>query len=189
MQGLPSSVDDLVKGMGMIGISKFQVSRLCGEPVERVGAFLNRPIEGDWPYPWLDATYVKTLTAGSIVSVAETVAANIESQRRMGSAAIAIAFAQETAKAANAHWRVVAGTTCAKWCQFFARHRVPIAQGMLPRWPSVIRACRTNRLDGRLLRPCCRQHGRAPSRRLRWGDPCAPRSSRENCCESRARWP
>ena len=36
--------------MGMSGISKSQVSRLCAEIDERVGAFLNRPIEGDWPY-------------------------------------------------------------------------------------------------------------------------------------------
>ena len=50
------SVDDLVKAMGMTGISKCQVSRLCGELDERVGAFLNRPIEGDWPYLWVDAT-------------------------------------------------------------------------------------------------------------------------------------
>ena len=45
----PRSVDDLVKGMGMTGISKSQVSRLCAEIDEKVHAFLNRPIEGDWP--------------------------------------------------------------------------------------------------------------------------------------------
>jgi putative transposase len=44
------SVDDLVKAMGMSGISKSQVSRLCAEIDEKVKAFLNRPIEGDWPY-------------------------------------------------------------------------------------------------------------------------------------------
>ena len=53
------SVDDLVKAMGMTGISKSQVSRLCEEIDERVQAFLNRPIEGAWPYLWIDATYVK----------------------------------------------------------------------------------------------------------------------------------
>jgi len=37
--------------MGMTGIPKSQVSRLCGEINERVHAFLDRPIEGDWPYP------------------------------------------------------------------------------------------------------------------------------------------
>ena len=45
--------------MGMTGISKSQVSRLCEEIDDRVKAFLDRPIEGDWPYLWLDATYVK----------------------------------------------------------------------------------------------------------------------------------
>ena len=58
IQGVSTrSVDDLVKAMGMDGISKSQVSRLCGEIDERVNAFLARPIEGDWPYLWLDATY------------------------------------------------------------------------------------------------------------------------------------
>ena len=42
----------------MSGVSKSQVSRLCGELDERVGAFLNRQIEGDWPYLWIDATGV-----------------------------------------------------------------------------------------------------------------------------------
>jgi hypothetical protein len=68
------SVDDLVKALGMSGVSKSQVSRLCGELDERVGAFLNRQIEGDWPYLWIDATYVKTREAGRIVSVAVIVA-------------------------------------------------------------------------------------------------------------------
>ena len=43
------SVDDLVRAMGMDGVSKSQVSRLCGEIDERVRDFLARPIEGDWP--------------------------------------------------------------------------------------------------------------------------------------------
>ena len=53
------SVDDLVKAMGMSGISKSQVSRLCEEIDDKVKAFLGRPIEGDWLYLWIDATYVK----------------------------------------------------------------------------------------------------------------------------------
>ena len=60
IQGISTrSVDDLVKALGMSGVSKSQVSRLCEELDERVGAFLNRPLEGDWPYLWIDATYVK----------------------------------------------------------------------------------------------------------------------------------
>src|ERR1700741_451432 len=79
------SVDDLVKALGMSGGSKRQVSRLCGELDERVGAFLNRQIEGDWPYLWIDATYVKTREAGRIVSVAVIVAVgvNTEGQREV----------------------------------------------------------------------------------------------------------
>ena len=50
IQGISTrSVDDLVKAMGMSGISKSQVSRLCQEIDGRVKAFLDRPIEGDWP--------------------------------------------------------------------------------------------------------------------------------------------
>jgi putative transposase len=71
------SVDELVKAMGMTGISKSQVSRLCGEIDERVGAFLNRPIESDWPYVWIDATYVKVRQAGRIVTVAVIIAVGV----------------------------------------------------------------------------------------------------------------
>ena len=61
IQGVSTrSVDELVKSFGMTGISKSQVSRLCEQIDERVGAFLDRPIEGEWPYLWLDATYIKT---------------------------------------------------------------------------------------------------------------------------------
>ena len=62
------SVDELVKAMGMTGISKSQVSRLCEDIDQRVKAFLDRPIEGDWPYLWVDATYLKVRQAGRIVS-------------------------------------------------------------------------------------------------------------------------
>ena len=50
------AVDNLVLAMGATGVSKSQVSRLCAELDERVGAFLSRPIEGEWPYLWLNAT-------------------------------------------------------------------------------------------------------------------------------------
>ena len=81
VQGISTrSVDDLVKALGMSGVSKSQVSRLCGELDERVGAFLNRPIEGDWPYLWIDATYVKKREAGRIVSVAVIVAVGVNTE-------------------------------------------------------------------------------------------------------------
>ena len=53
------SVDDLVKAMGMTGISKSQVSRLCTETDEKIKAFLSRPLESDWPYLWIDDSYLK----------------------------------------------------------------------------------------------------------------------------------
>lgn len=75
IQGVSTrSVDELVKAMGMTGISKSQVSRLCADIDERVNTFLNRPIEGDWPYLWIDATYMKVREAGRIVSVAVIIA-------------------------------------------------------------------------------------------------------------------
>jgi transposase-like protein len=66
VQGIsPRSVDDLVKALDMTGVSKSQVSRLCSEIDDKIGTFLNRPPEGDWPYVWLDATYVKVRQQGS----------------------------------------------------------------------------------------------------------------------------
>ena len=66
----------------MSGISKSQVSRLCEEIDERVNAFLGRPIEGDWPYLWIDATYLKQRQNGRIVSVANVVAVGVNSDGR-----------------------------------------------------------------------------------------------------------
>lgn len=55
IQGISTrSVDDLVKAMGMSGISKSQVSRLCEEIDEKAKVFLDRPIEGEWPYLWIN---------------------------------------------------------------------------------------------------------------------------------------
>ena len=83
VQGVSTrSVDELVKAMGMSGISKSQVSRLCAEIDERVSAFLERPIEGRWPSLWLDATYVKVRRAGRIVSAAVIVAVGTNTEGR-----------------------------------------------------------------------------------------------------------
>ena len=58
------------------------VSRLCAEIDERVHAFLTRPIEGDWPYVWLDATYVKVRRDHQIVSIAVIVAVGVNTDGR-----------------------------------------------------------------------------------------------------------
>lgn len=76
------AVDDLVKAMGGSGVSKSQVSRLCEEIDERVNAFLSWPIEGAWPYLWIDATYVKAREAGRIVSLAVIVAVGVNTDER-----------------------------------------------------------------------------------------------------------
>ncbi|WP_428056036.1 transposase [Devosia oryzisoli] len=44
--------------------------RLCEDIDGKVKAFLDRPLEGDWPYLWIDATYLKVRRGGRIVSVA-----------------------------------------------------------------------------------------------------------------------
>src|SRR4051812_23533090 len=83
IQGISTrSVDDLVKAMGMTGISKSQVSRLCKEIDERVKTFLDRPLEGDWPYLWIDALYLKVRQNGRIVSVAVTIAVAVNTDGR-----------------------------------------------------------------------------------------------------------
>jgi len=83
VQGVSTrSVDDLVKAMGGSGVSKSQVSRLCEEIDERVNAFLDRPLEGEWPYVWLDATYVKVRRNNRIVSVAVIVAVGVNTDGR-----------------------------------------------------------------------------------------------------------
>ena len=70
------------KPWGGTGVSKSQVSRLCQEIDERVGAFLDRPIEGEWPYLWIDATDVKVRQDGRIVLVAVIVAVGVNSDGR-----------------------------------------------------------------------------------------------------------
>jgi transposase-like protein len=97
VQGISTrSVDNLVQAMGMTGISKSQVSRLCGEIDERVTAFLTRPIEGEWPYLWLDATYIKVREAGHIVSVAViiAVAVNTDGRREVLGMAVGLSEAE-----------------------------------------------------------------------------------------------
>ena len=75
-------VDDLVQAMGLSGISKSSVSKLCRDIDERVGAFLERPLTGEWPYLWLDATYLRQREGGRIVSVAAIIAVAVDAEGR-----------------------------------------------------------------------------------------------------------
>src|SRR5690349_5596243 len=75
-------VDDLVQAMGLSGISKSTVSKLCKDIDERVGAFLERPLSGEWPYLWLDATYLRQREGGRIVTVAAIIAVACDAEGR-----------------------------------------------------------------------------------------------------------
>ena len=78
-------VDDLVKALGMTGISKSQVSRLCKDLDAEVERFRTRPLGGPYPYVTLDATFLKMRQHGRIVSVAVVIAVgvNAEGQREV----------------------------------------------------------------------------------------------------------
>ena len=56
------------------------MSKLCHDIDERVNSFLDRRIEGDWPYPWLDATYLKVRENGRIVSIAAIIATAVNAE-------------------------------------------------------------------------------------------------------------
>ena len=75
-------VDELVQAMGLGGIGKSTVSKLCKDIDERVNAFLDRPLEGEWPYLWLDATYLKVREGGRVVSVAAIIAVAVDTEGR-----------------------------------------------------------------------------------------------------------
>ena len=70
-------VDDLVRALGIDGISKSEVSRVCKVLDEDVKVFVSRPIQGEYPYVWLDATFHKIREGGRVVSVATVVAIGV----------------------------------------------------------------------------------------------------------------
>ena len=71
-------VDDLVRAMGIDGISKSEVSRICGALDAEVDRFRSRPLgELACPYLWLDATYLKVREGGRVVSMACLVAVGV----------------------------------------------------------------------------------------------------------------
>jgi len=67
-------VDRLVEQLGISSMSKDRVSGLCRELDERVEAFRNRPLEGEFPYLWLDAKHLKVRSGGHVRSKALVVA-------------------------------------------------------------------------------------------------------------------
>jgi putative transposase len=73
-------VDDLVKALGMGGISKSKVSELCEELDEEVERFRCRPLEGPYPYVWLDATYLKARQDSRVSSTAVVIAVGVNAK-------------------------------------------------------------------------------------------------------------
>ena len=71
-------VDDLVRALGIEGISRSEVSRICAGLDAEVAAFRSRPLgETAFPYLWLDATYLKVREGGRVVSMAALVATGV----------------------------------------------------------------------------------------------------------------
>jgi transposase-like protein len=78
VQGISTRrVDDLVQALGMQGISKSQVSRMCAELDKEVENFRTRKLIGPYPYVWLDATFVKVRDNGRVISQAIVIAIGV----------------------------------------------------------------------------------------------------------------
>ena len=75
-------VDDLVKALGLEGISKSQVSRVCAELDGAVERFRARRLGGAYPYLWLDATFLKVRDGERVVTKAVVVAVGVNAEGR-----------------------------------------------------------------------------------------------------------
>ena len=83
INGVPTrKVDELVRAVGVNGISKSSVSKLCKDMEERVNALLKRPLAGDWACLCLDATYLKVREGDRIVSVAAIIAVAVSTEAK-----------------------------------------------------------------------------------------------------------
>ena len=71
-------VDDLVQALGLSGIDKSTVSRICQELDSAVSAFRNRPLDAVFPYVWFDALYLKVRQNHRIVSMAVVIAIGVK---------------------------------------------------------------------------------------------------------------
>lgn len=90
-------VDDLLKALGLTGIDKSKVSRICKELDEVVEQFRNRPLEGEYPYLWLDALYLKVRQNHRIVSLAMVIAIGVDTEGRRHILGFALGASEESA--------------------------------------------------------------------------------------------
>lgn len=75
VQGVSTrKVEALIQTLGIAGISKSEVSRLCASLDAQVAAFRNRPLDAAYPYLWLDARYEHVREEGRVQSMAVVVA-------------------------------------------------------------------------------------------------------------------
>jgi hypothetical protein len=77
--GSTRRVDDLIKALGMSGISKSQVSRLCQALDTEIERFRTRKLDGPYPFCWLDATFLKVRHDHRVVSMAVVIAVGVNS--------------------------------------------------------------------------------------------------------------
>jgi transposase-like protein len=99
-------VDDLVQALGLTGVDKSQVSRICKELDKAMTAFRLRPLEVAYPYLWLDALYLRVRQNPRIVSIAVVLAIGVRETGEREILAIDIGASDE-----EAFWTA----SCAGW--------------------------------------------------------------------------
>jgi putative transposase len=90
-------VDDLVQALGLAGVDKSKVSRMCKELDEAVTAFRNRSLEEAHPYLWLDALYLKVRQNHRIVNMAVVIAIGVRESGERDILAVDIGASEEGA--------------------------------------------------------------------------------------------
>jgi putative transposase len=90
-------VDELLQALGLTGIDKSRVSRICQELDGMVQAFRQRPLEGEYPYLWLDALYLKVRQNHRIVSMAVVLAIGVRATGEREVLGLAVGGSEEAA--------------------------------------------------------------------------------------------
>jgi putative transposase len=90
-------VDDLVQALGLTGVDKSKVSRICRELDEAVTVFRQRPLEAAYPYLWLDALYLKVRQNGRIVNMAVVIAIGVRESGERDILAVDVGASEESA--------------------------------------------------------------------------------------------
>ncbi|SQD92498.1 transposase [Candidatus Bipolaricaulis anaerobius] len=108
-------VDDLVRALGIDGISRSEVSRICAALDERMEAFRNRPLTGESPYVWLDATVVKVREGGWVHFMRNLLGLVPRGAQPLVGAWVRTIFAQPDQEAARDQLELVAGSLEGKY--------------------------------------------------------------------------